>query len=246
MMSTITVFFNDGGMGDVGKHVVASVLMRENLRVRAVGLSLDSLKRSESVTQPKIEGDRFEMVELDVASTDAAVKEKLTAAVDGASAVVCCIGSRQGSKYPRNAEAGTRNIIEAMKSKGVSRLVVLSSAGVADGWPPMPWTIMVRFIFSAMLLTTLKKSYLDLCAARDVVQQSDTDFLMVCPTGLTPTEKAAGTWKILDTGKARGNETAGISIAKEDVAEYLLQEAIQPTRHKQAITIGSPLPAPKK
>ena len=100
----------------------------------------------------------------------------------------------------------------------------------------MPWH-WVGKLFAALLLTATKSARRDLNAAEDAVRASDLDYLIVRPTGLTPTAQPTGAWK-LRSCKADG--PVDIEIPKEDVAQFMLQEALAPTLHRAAVTIGGP------
>lgn len=114
---------------------------------------------------------------------------------------------------------------------------MISSEGIGDSWPPMQWHWLVGRLFSAMMLTVLKQARRDLNAAEEAVTSSGLDYLIVRPTGLTPTAAATGVWK-LRASKADG--PVDIEIPKEDCAQFMLQEALEPTLHRAAVTIGGP------
>jgi uncharacterized protein YbjT (DUF2867 family) len=96
MGGIIAVVFADGGMGDVGKHVVGQALKSEGLSVRAVARDPDTLTNTASSTKPFIEeaGDRIQFIKLDPVTDRAG----LEAAFQGACAVVSCVGCRQLGK----------------------------------------------------------------------------------------------------------------------------------------------------
>lgn len=83
----------------------------------------------------------------------------------------------------------------------------------------------------------LRSGYFDLAKAENLVTSSPdhVDYLIVRPVGVDPDEQPVGSWRLAN---ARSTENIGVTVAKEDVAKFMLQEALQPSLHRQAITIG--------
>jgi hypothetical protein len=81
----------------------------------------------------------------------------------------------------------------------------------------------------------VRSALFDLRAAEKVVTGSDADYLLVRPVGLTPDEPECGHWKLLTK---RRSGSLKISIAKGDVARYMLSEAVNPILSRTAVTIG--------
>ena len=77
----------------------------------------------------------------------------------------------------------------------------------------------------------------DLVAMEKVTVASGLDYLLVRAAGLTPEEKITGRWRLL-TDKGSKVNTGFFSIAKSDVGLFMLGEALQPTMHSTAVTIG--------
>ena len=77
----------------------------------------------------------------------------------------------------------------------------------------------------------------DLAAMERVTQSSSLDYLLVRAAGLSAEEPVTGDWKLLT---ARGSKLkfSFFSVAKSDVAQFMLGEALQPTMHSTAVTIG--------
>lgn len=154
-------------------------------------------------------------------------------------AVVACIGSRQpGSKFPelkaRWCKSGADIVSKAMAATGVQRLVLLSSFGINDDFTPFS---AIKLLWSAMLNTSLRQSKKDLYAMEACVCATELDYVLVRGMGLTPEAPPTGKWKVLS---ARGQGRLGISIAKSDVAQFMLNEALEPSFHRQPVTVGSP------
>ena len=152
-------------------------------------------------------------------------------------AVIACVGSRQpGRTFPelkaRWCKEGAEMVSSAMRTTGVQRLVLLSSFGIHDDFTPFSF---IKVLWGSMLSTVLRQAKKDLHAMEDCIAASDLDYVLVRAMGLTPDEPPAGKWKVLT---ASGQGGIKISIAKSDVAEFMLKEALDARFHRQPVTIG--------
>ena len=105
-----------GATGSVGRELVS--------QARAAGHDVTALVRAEP--KPGEIDDRVALVVGDATSADAVRRT-----VKGSDAVLSALGHAKGAPDDLLAEASS-NLIAAMQADGVSRLVVLSSAAVAD------------------------------------------------------------------------------------------------------------------
>mmetsp|Transcript_10664 Transcript_10664/g.17403 ORF Transcript_10664/g.17403 Transcript_10664/m.17403 type:complete len:245 (-) Transcript_10664:34-768(-) len=235
-MRRIAVLFQGegSGLGDVGKHVVNQALKEDGLTVRIIAEDPQDVVNVASVTPIDIsDEDRETKLELRAVCIDKETAE-LEEALDGVDAVVNCFGNRQPG-MPRLMGVGAANIVQAMQKQDIKRLVTISSVGAGDSFPPMPWS-WYGTLFSCLMRTIIKSARKDLDLLESAVENSELDFLIVRPTGVTPTFKPTGTWKLM---KANTAETVGPEIAKEDVAKFMLREALQPSFHREAWIIGA-------
>jgi len=257
-MTKLTILYaTRGGMGDVGKFAVAYA-QQAGVQVRAVALSDESvdwkpvssnLACSYVATDPKdIGADNIDVTDpllkeiaskalkeagvtkIDIASPEA--QELLRKELEGADAVVACLGSRQSPTVSRWCQLGAEKVTAAMRLAGVSRLVILSSFGIGEDFMR---TSFISVIWACLLRTALRRALIDMRAAEKVVIESEADYLLVRPVGLTPEEPESGQWKLL-TKLPRA--WLKMSIAKGDVAKYMLKEALSPTLSRMAVTIG--------
>jgi uncharacterized protein YbjT (DUF2867 family) len=249
-MPTVVVFLSRGGLGDCGQQVVPHVLnMPADFKVRAIAREAAThnqvedkplLAQNQIIDQP-----RLELVTFDYASQaespegaaaaggeSAGAVSQLAEALAGVDAVIACPSNRQ-PKMERRAAASMRNIVAGMRAAGVHRIVYVSTVGVDS--KPMPWT-WVGTLFGAMLATIIKSVKLDFREADAVVRDSGLDYLIVRTMGLDPNAKPIGKWKVLPADDRKG--PLAHNIAKADVGKFLLQEALQPTLHRQDVQIG--------
>ena len=184
-----------------------------------------------------------------------------------ATAIVSCLGHRQpGWKYPELrkkgivAAPGNKQVIQAMsKIPTLKRAVLMSSMGIQEDYPCM------EFHFAGKIMDLLfkgpcKKNFDDLTnmelaykefnnkkTAADNHDNGDSanneiDYLFVRPVGISEDCVPVGKWYIQ---KEKYVDQVGMNMAKMDVARYMVQEAINPTRHQCGVVIGSKPPQPK-
>eukprot|EP00951_Prasinocladus_malaysianus_P018772 scaffold150636_cov45-Prasinocladus_malaysianus.AAC.1 len=167
---------------------------------------------------------------IDVSKPDA--QSQIESRIEGCDAVIACIGSRQPSKPERWLGSGSELVISAMKAQGVSRLVMLSSMGIGDDFLPVSF---LKVFWAGFLRVAIPSAHKDLLAMEKNVRSSELDYLLVRPMGLTPEEPPKGKWDVLDK---KGKTNLSASICKEDVASFMLQQALNPTYSKTAVTVG--------
>jgi len=119
-----------------------------------------------------------------------------------------------------------------MHAAGVRRLVNLSSMGIGDDYLP---TSGMKIFWAAFLRLAIPSARKDLYEMEEAVTTSGLDFLQVRAMGVTPEEPPRGAWAVLER---RGQGGLQMMTSKEDVAAYLLQEAVLPTRSSVSVTMG--------
>lgn len=152
-------------------------------------------------------------------------------AVANQEAVLCTIGGHDRlrvalSGHPRApglCTIGTRNILDAMKTCGVSRLICLSAWGVGDSKGRVP--VIFRNVIFPLLM---KEEYEDKESQEQLIQQSNLDWTIVRPARLTNGPH---------TGSYRMNSSLEFSlrssISRADVADCMLRQLTDSTfRHK--------------
>ncbi len=249
MKKVAVVYATKGGMGDAGKFAAALAAPDEKIDPRIVSLSRDSVEGgTHGIADDEVDVKddalraqlRRDLAEVTIAHADVddttATARVLDSAFDGADAVVACVGSRQPS-FGRWVSQGAELILAAMKKQEVKRLVILSSMGIGEDWIPFG---VVKVIWSTMLNTVSREVRRDLNRMEELVRASDLDYLFVRPVGLTPEEppKPKEQWVV-----AREKVNVNFSIAKKDVARFMVEEAVNPTYSRSAVLLGS---RPKK
>lgn len=158
---------------------------------------------SRQASKVTIKHDRLRIVEGDVMDIN-----KVSEAVEGQDAVLCALGNDKNKPSTMLSE-GTKNILAAMQAKGVKRFICMSSAGILgnDG----------GFWFGKIIMPLfLNHVFEDKKRQMKVIQESQADWVIIRPTGLTDSPKT-NTYKInmeIPTSK---------SIPRADVADFMIR-----------------------
>lgn len=172
-MSTIAVF---GSSGLTAQECVYQALQN--------GDTVVGLTRSPSnVKVPQGSGgdkagkaltdDKFISIGGDV--TNPSDVAKVFDAADTIDGVVVALGGKTSDVGDTMLTDGTKNIINAMKDKGVKRLSVVTSIGAGDSEKQAP------FFFKILMMTAMKKIFEDKNNQEKVVMDSDLDWCIVRP-----------------------------------------------------------------
>ncbi len=162
----------------------------------------------------------------------AAVQE----AVANQDAVLCTIGGHDRlraalSGHPRSpglCTIGTRNILDAMKTLGVSRLICLSAWGIGDSKGRVP--VIFRNVIFPLLM---KEEYEDKEAQEQLIRQSTLDWTIVRPSRLTNGPRT-GNYRM----KSSLEFSLQSSISRADVADCLLRQLTDQTFRQKCLELS--------
>lgn len=124
--------------------------------------------------------------------------------IDG---VIVALGGKTADVGDTMLTEGTKNVIAAMKEKGVKRLAVVTSIGAGDSENQAP------FFFKVLMWTAMKKIFTDKNNQEEVTQNSGLEYCIVRPGGLT-VDPPTGVINVI-AGEAG-------SIPRADVAQFCL------------------------
>jgi putative NADH-flavin reductase len=144
---------------------------------------------------------------LDYASIESAMR--------GQSAVVCAIGTKRFFYPNRVLSKGTANILRAMKSCNVPRLVCESSLGVGNSVGRLG--LIYTFFVVPVILPFI---FYDKVRQEKLIEESDADWVIVRPAVLT-NAPARGKYR---HGRKIGNYIWTNRIARADVADFMLKQ----------------------
>jgi putative NADH-flavin reductase len=161
-------------------------------------------------TRLAIQHERLAIVRgdvLDPASVEAAVR--------GRDAVLCALGHKRWFYPNRILSEGTRNLIAAMESQGVRRLVCETALGIGDTWGRMGayYTLFVGVLI-------LPFYFFDKLRQEDLIRRSSLDWVIVRPGALTNGPKRGR----LRHGPDVGHWLWTVRISRADVAAFMLDQ----------------------
>jgi putative NADH-flavin reductase len=172
-----------------------------------------------------------EHVRLSIVRGDVFQKASVQEAVANQDAVLCTIGGHDRlrvalSGHPRVpglCTIGTRNILDAMKTCGVSRLICLSAWGIGDSKGRVP--VIFRNVLFPLLM---KEEYEDKEDQEQLIRQSTLDWTIVRPARLTNGPRT-GNYRM----KTSLEFSLQSSISRADVADCMLKQLTDRTfQHK--------------
>ncbi len=134
--------------------------------------------------------------------------EKVKQAVEGQDAVISALGV-ESHKYTTVLSDGTKNILKAMEETGVKRFICMSSAGILGNDS--------GFLFGKIFMPLfLRNVFADKKRQMKVIQESNVDWVIIRPVGLTDSPKT-GNYKV-STDKPKSSR-----IPRADVADFMMK-----------------------
>lgn len=209
---TVALF---GGSGTTGKALIRHALIR-GIKVRALVRNARSMN---------VRSGLIEVIEGPLVSPD-----HVEFCLKGSDAAICVFGPRP-PYTDIFCEAATRTIVESMQKVRVKRLVCQTGAMIGEY--PANRTLPFRLMVS-MFNRRLPRIASDRASQEIVVKQSGLAWTLVKPARLSDSE-AKNKWF------AGPDIRAGLlsSISREDLADFLIEEALNPQFAEQAVFIHS-------
>lgn len=200
-----------GATGRTGVHFVAKALDQGH-EVTAL------VRRADATVDP-----RARVVAGDV--TDAAV---IAEAAHGHDAIISTIGAKSTRATPTLVTDTVRAVIEAAKTSGVDRFIMVSAFGVGDSLAK------ASFLVGPLFRTVLRTSYADKAAAEVLLKASTLDWTLEYPGALNDHDSSRYTATLLeDVTKL----PVFPSTSRANVADFLLQTATEDTFHRQIAVV---------
>lgn len=242
VLHRLVVLYGVGGLSDVGRHAVQAALARSDVEHVTVLTQQPELLQEANwkcgCPEPHSISEA-DQKHLTVVPVDSWKKDDITAHFVGATAVVSCLGNRQPLTFHWVSCEGNRAVIKAVKkTANLKRVVVCTSVGIEEDWPPMEYFAPGKIILGGIFMTLGYRMFRDLtCMERSykATAADEVDYLFVRPVGIGEDVLPVNKW-VLQKEKYKDN--VGMNMAKLDVARYMVEEAIQPTRHREAVVIG--------
>jgi putative NADH-flavin reductase len=194
-----------GATGGTGRQLVQQALDR--------GLSVTALARDPS--RLRIDHPRLKVIQgnvLDERSIDAAMR--------GQEAVVSALGHKRFF-YPTGILSdGTRNVVRAMETHGVRRLVCVTSLGIGDSAGRLG-----AFYTLFIIPVILPFYFWDKTRQERIIARSRVEWVIVRPGALTNGRKRGR----CRHGRGVGNFLLTVRISRADVAEFMLDQLASDT-----------------
>ena len=189
-----------GATGGTGREVVKQALEQ--------GHQVTALVRQPS--RLDLTHERLTVVQGDVMDPGS-----LANSLHGHDAVVCALGHKRWLGPSNILSQGTRNLVHAMESNGVRRLVVETALGVGDSAGRLG---LYYTLFTIPLI--LPFYWYDKGRQEKVVRESNLEWIIVRPAQLT-NGRRRGTYQ---HGVRVGNFIWSASISRADTADFMLQQ----------------------
>lgn len=232
----LAVLYSNGGLGDVGRHAILAALERKDVSsIKVLSEHPETLQEKnwncgcpQDHELTKEELDRIEIIP---------IKDwgDIMRHFEGVTAVVSCLGNRQSFLGDRVATEGSKAVVDAMKSHGISRVVAMNSVGLGDDQPCLEYHWAGK-IMDGLFATVSRRERKDLTGSETCFRESDRDFLLIRPVGLGEDVVPVNEWFLQ---KEKFKDKVGINMAKLDCARFMVQEALEPTKHRTAVVIGN-------
>jgi uncharacterized protein YbjT (DUF2867 family) len=127
---------------------------------------------------------------------------------------LCAVGAPASDRRTLRTDA-TRNIIRAMETHGVKRLVCLSSLGFGDTREMLPFVM--RYIVVPLFL---RHAFADHALQEELVKQSGLDWIIARPGALTDGPRTG----VYRHGFPVTEKGSRLKISRADVADFMLRQ----------------------
>lgn len=201
-----------GATGGLGQDIVAQALAHGH---ETAALVRDPGRAAFSETVEIVAGDVLD-------------PSSLRPAVVGRDAVICALGTPSPRRRSTLLEQGTRNLIAAMSSEGVRRLVCVTLLGTGSS------RANASFFYREVILRVLEPMLPDKEAQEQAVRASDLDWVVVRPPRFV-SGKEGGRIRVLREGE-RGRLG---HVVRADLARFIVDRATTNTYLREAVMVGS-------
>ena len=210
-----------GANGRTGRWIVDEALR--------AGISVNALVRTTGTFQES-EGLR-------IITGSCEHRKTLDKAMTGVDAVVCALNISRTSDFPWAKlksppdliSRTIRQTIDLMYAHGISRLITISASGVGDSADEIPsW---FRWLINN---SNIGKGYADHEAQEKIVRNTDLEWTIVRPVGLTNSKKTSQVRVSI-----HGEPRRGLMISRRTVARFIVQEIGKREYLQQSLTLST-------
>jgi uncharacterized protein YbjT (DUF2867 family) len=165
---------------------------------------------------------------LQTATGDVLDAEAVRCAMPGHEAVISTLGAVPSERQPVRS-VGTSHIVEAMEQAGIRRFVCLTTLGMGDSRPALPW--FYKYILVPLLL---REAFADSERQEARIRQSRLDWTIARPGTLTDGPHT-GRYQQGFAPTAKGLK---MKIARADVADFMLRQLTDRNQLGQAVSLS--------
>jgi uncharacterized protein YbjT (DUF2867 family) len=169
---------------------------------------------------------------LTVAGGDIHDAAAVTAAVDGADAVLCTVGAPFAKAPITVYSAGVTNVVAGMRAAGIKRLACVTSSVLGPHPEPLGGFVFERIVQPYVVNRLGRTLYDDMRRMEAIVAGSDLAWTIVRPSGLFEAPAVSPYRVTVDDG-------AGRFTARIDLADCLLRQATDDTYVHAAIAVAT-------
>jgi putative NADH-flavin reductase len=145
-------------------------------------------------------------------------------------AVISALGTNTINKPTILYSEGNKNLLKAMKKKGVRRAFFISASALEIS-PVLPFY--VRFAEKYIVQKILRHMYDDLRLMENIVKETDTDWTIMRPPRLID-KPATGEYRFAINSFLKNC----LSISRADVAHFMIHNITNEATYKATIEIG--------
>jgi uncharacterized protein YbjT (DUF2867 family) len=200
-----------GATGGLGQQVVLSLA--------SAGHQAVALVRSPSTSL----GSEVIQVKGDVLNP-----ASLTDALRGQEAVICVLGTPSPRQPSTLLREGTKNVVEAMRTENISRLVCVTLLGLG------PSKKNTSFFYGQLILRVLAPMIPDKEAQEDVIRQSPLAWTLVRPPRFTNGQPCGSLRTITEGGTGRLGR-----VVRADLARFVVECVVEGGHIGDAVGVGS-------
>ncbi|MEJ7662747.1 MAG: SDR family oxidoreductase [Hymenobacter sp.] len=166
--------------------------------------------------------------QLRVAAGDVFNYEAVRQAMPGHDAVLSTLGAPPSQREPVRS-VGTDHIIRAMEDAGVRRFICLTTLGMGDSRPALPW--LYQYILVPLLL---RAAFADSERQEARIRQSALDWIIARPGTLTDGPRTGH----YQHGFPPTTKGLSMRISRADVADFMLRQLADSHYLRQAVSLS--------
>ena len=195
-----------GATGRTGYEILKR-LIEENHSVKVLVRNPDKL----NVTELNLEKEN----QLEIVQGGIFEPEKLTVHFEGCDIIISALGTGTSNTYTEIYSQGSRNILSAMRTSGITKLITITS-GLIDMSDPSTDS----FFLNRIIRPNFNKVYSDQTRWETILDDTDDiDWICVRPTYLT-NKAFTGKYRVQDRHCPKG----GRRISRADLVDFIVRQ----------------------